>query len=217
LEAKTEVALTTNPQTIAHPTGTADGNWLIWVAAGGVSPSTLVPSAIDRAKYRWTYITLGTGSNLALLVAFKQFRTGDVAPSLGTASTGYSFMYRYSGVTSARYITQTPVAATTQDCPYTSAENGEEIVWVGVGRRTGTPAPGVTFDRGTVETNQNANFLTLTSFREALGGAVNMVQATMAQTGTPAYAGSAAFVVSDKGSHVYKGRDTAADDTTGAA
>jgi hypothetical protein len=160
---------------------------------------------------------LSNANNLTLLVAFKKFSTGDTAPSLTTNSTGYSFMYRYSGVTSVRYINQTPATAATQDCPNTSAESGEEIVWVGCGRRTATPAPGITLSRGTVQTDQNANFLTLVGYQEALSGAVTGVQATMSQTSTPSYAAAASFVLSDKASYVYKGRDSSSSDTTGAA
>lgn len=213
-QAKTEVALTTNPQTIAHPTGTADGDYLVLVAA--CSTTALALSTIDLAKWRWSAGSVGP-SSLTVLIGIKRFVTSDAAPSLVTNSTGYAAMYRYSGVTTARFLHQVSVTAATQDSPAVSATATEEILWAGVGRRTVTPAPGVTLSRGTLETNQNANFLTLVSYRENLAAGVSMVIATMSQTGTPTFAWCGAVVLSDEASYVYKGRDSAASDTTGAA
>lgn len=217
LDAKTEVALTTNPQTIANPTGTTDGDFLLLVAVSAAADTVVVPDALTLTKGSWWYKSvISSGSNMTMLIAMKRFRTGDAAPVIGTNSTGYAFLYRYSGVKSGFWQMQTMAVATTQDAPYVSAEPGMEIVWIGANKR-GTPAATCSFNRGTVETDQNANFITLVSYREAVASSLNHVRATQSQTGTPTYAGAQAVILSDEAGHVYKGRATAADDTTGAA
>jgi len=217
LDAKTEVALTTSPQTIANPTGTTDGDFLLLVAVSNASDTTIIPDATSLSKGNWWYrAVISSGNNMTMLIAMKRFRTGDAAPVIGTGSTGYSFLYRYSGVKSGFWHMQTMLTATTQDAPYVSAEPGMEIVWIGANKRS-TPAATCAFNRGTVETDQNANFTTLVSYREAVSTSLNHVRATQSQTGTPTYAGAQAVILSDEAGHVYKGRATAADDTTGVA
>lgn len=218
LQGKTEVALTTNPQSITIPTVAIPGDWLVLVATSAVATTTLVPSAADLSKWRWTYVTNGNSSNMSVLVAWKQYFGSDTAPSIGTGSAGYAALYCYSGVGAIRPITQATTVTALQNSPYVSASTGEHILWLGAARRTGTPAPTPTLSRGTLETNQNANFNTLVAYREALASDVNMVQATMANAGSAAtYSQAGALVLSPGASYVYKGRDDSASDTTGAA
>lgn len=225
-QTKTEVALTTNPQTISYPASTAADDMLILIATSATSATTLAPTALHLSKWRWAYVTNTTAlgqTNMSILVGWKRyFGASDDAPSIGTATTGYALMYRYSGVGSVRLLGQSGVAAANQDTPYVSASSGEEVIWYGAQRRTTASPPTTVLSRGTVETNQSvsqtSNFHTLVAYREALGSDINQVQATMSNAGSTAnYSQSGAVVLSEGVTHVYKGRDSASNDTTGAA
>lgn len=217
LAAKTELALS-SPTTVTLPSGTTAGDYLVLIAFQNTT-SSLSIGAADWAKW-WTLWRYGTGGSSSCLIGLSRFVTGQTAPVITSTATGSACLYRYTGVGGAVDVSiRAGQNASNQTMPYMSGANGQEIIWIGMGYRGSTPAPTITMDRGTGETNQNSSFTTLRTYRESLSGSVSGVVATMTITNTPTTVQSAAILLTPDtgGAWVYKGRDSSSSDTTGAA